>query len=350
MRRNQPQVVAASLVLLALVGGVIGTTLGLFEARRQTAEATRQIQIAIAETVEKEKARHAEATQRQQAERRLSQIEKANEILGSIFMDLNPRNEEQDGKPLAARLGERLNQATAQIEGEAIGDPLTVARTQLTLGRSQRGLGITEKAITLFTKARGTFEGQLGPDHLDTLESMDSLAAGYLAAGRLDRALPLLEETLALRKSKLGPDHPDTLTSMSNLALGYHHAGKFDLALLLGEETLALKKLKLGPDHPETLQSMNNLASGYVDTAKLDRATLLLEETVALRKSKLGADHPDTLMSMGNLAGPKPRQCCVRLSRPATPRNRIPGQRSTRCRCSEGPCWARKNTQRPSRA
>ena len=38
VRRNRPQVVAASLVLLALVGGIVGTTLGLVEARRQTAE------------------------------------------------------------------------------------------------------------------------------------------------------------------------------------------------------------------------------------------------------------------------------------------------------------------------
>ena len=97
--------VAASLVLLALVGGIIGTTLGLFEARRQTAEAEHQKQIAVAEAVEKEKARKAEATQRQQAEKRLTQIQKANEILGSIFKDLNPKNEEKDGKPLAARAG-----------------------------------------------------------------------------------------------------------------------------------------------------------------------------------------------------------------------------------------------------
>ena len=111
VRRNRPQVVAASLVLLALVGGIMGTTLGLFEARRQTAEAEHQKQIAIAEAVEKEKARKAEATQRQQAEKRLTQIEKANEILGSIFKDLNPKNAEKDGKPLwragrAARPGD----------------------------------------------------------------------------------------------------------------------------------------------------------------------------------------------------------------------------------------------------
>ena len=35
VRRNRPQVVAASLVLLALVAGIVGTTLGLVEARRQ---------------------------------------------------------------------------------------------------------------------------------------------------------------------------------------------------------------------------------------------------------------------------------------------------------------------------
>ena len=115
-------------------------------------------------------------------------------------------------------LGERLDQATAQIEGEAIGDPLAVARMQMTLGDSQLGLGYPEKAVALFTKARATFTAQLGPDHPDTLWSMNNLAFGYQAAGKLDRALPLFEETLALRKAKLGPDHPDTLASMNNLA------------------------------------------------------------------------------------------------------------------------------------
>ena len=63
----------------------------------------------------------------------------------------------------------------------------------------------------------------------------------------------LFEETLKLRKAKLGPEHPDTLFSMNNLALAYQAAGKPDLALPLFEETLKLKKAKLGPEHPDTL-------------------------------------------------------------------------------------------------
>ena len=59
-----------------------------------------------------------------------------------------------------------------------------------------------------------------------------------------------------MQKAKLGPDHPDTLASMNNLALSYADAGRNDRALKLREETLALQKAKLGPDHPDTLVSM----------------------------------------------------------------------------------------------
>ena len=54
-------------------------------------------------------------------------------------------------------------------------------------------------------------------------------------------------------KAKLGPDHPDTLKSMNNLAISYAGLGRHAEALKLNEETLALMKAKLGPDHPDTL-------------------------------------------------------------------------------------------------
>ena len=78
---------------------------------------------------------------------------------------------------------------------------------------------------------------------------MNNLASGYQAAGKLDQALPLFEETLALMKAKLGPDHPDTLTSMNNLAWlpGRREAGQ---ALPLFEETLALTKPSSAPTTP----------------------------------------------------------------------------------------------------
>jgi serine/threonine protein kinase len=281
VRRNRGPVLASSLVLLALLGGVIGTTFGL---------------------VRTERAARAERQAKETAQRRLTQVEKANEILGSIFEDLDPERAETEGKPLQALLGERLDHATSQLEGEVIGDPLAVARMQLTLGRSQLSLGYADRAIPLLSKARTTFTAQLGPDHRETLESMNGLAWGYREAGYLGLALPLFEDTLKRGKATLGPDDPLTLKSMNYLALVYQDSGELDRSLTLYEETLRRRKVMLGPDHEDTLQSMNNLALGYRAADKLGLAVPLFEETLKTTKAKLGPDHAHTLTIMNNLA------------------------------------------------
>ena len=55
----------------------------------------------------------------------------------------------------------------------------------------------------------------------------------YAVLGRYAEALKLREQTLALRKAKLGPDHPDTLSSMNNLAVSYAALGRQAEALKL---------------------------------------------------------------------------------------------------------------------
>jgi serine/threonine protein kinase/Tfp pilus assembly protein PilF len=337
VRRNRPKVAAALVVLLALVAGIVGTTLGLIEARRQE-------RMAIAASKEKEQARQAEALERRQAEKRLAQVEKANEILGATFKDLDPRNAQQEGKPLSALLGERLDQASAQIEGDAIGDPLTVARMQMTLGRSLMGLGYDEKAATLLAKAHETFAARLGVDHAETLNSLALLARSYSRTGNDVRLVPLFEEAFAVRKAKFGLDHPHTLVSMFNLATLYKDArmydralplfeellrlvranpksphfaiigpmrnladlysiaGKSDRALAIREEALEFSRAKLGPDDSNTLYCMRLLATALQGAGKHDRALVLLEEVVLLCKAKRGPDHPSTLSNMLDLA------------------------------------------------
>src|SRR5205807_9179281 len=106
----------ASLVVLALVGGICGTTVGLVRAEQAwQAEAQRA-----------EGERRAKDT----AEKRLAQVEKGSDLLGSIFEDLDPRLEEKDGRPLRAILRDRLDQTAAALEGDAVADPLVVARLQ----------------------------------------------------------------------------------------------------------------------------------------------------------------------------------------------------------------------------
>ena len=67
-----------------------------------------------------------------------------------------------------------------------------------------------------------------GPEHPDTLQSMDGLAATFFRLGRSKEQLNLYEECLEIRKRVLGQEHPDTLQSMDELAATYIAMGKYD--------------------------------------------------------------------------------------------------------------------------
>jgi tetratricopeptide (TPR) repeat protein len=145
-------------------------------------------------------------------------------------------------------------------------------------------------------------EWSLGPDHPDTLNARNSLAAAYQAADRVDEAIPLFEQTLIGRERLLGPDHPDTLTSRNNLANAYQDAGRVAEAIPLHEQTLAACERLLGADDPSTLTSRGNLATAYREAGRVDEAIPLFEQTLAARSRVLGTDHPDTRTSRNNLA------------------------------------------------
>jgi uncharacterized protein HemY len=85
-----------------------------------------------------------------------------------------------------------------------------VANLYRSLGRDAEAIKLNETTLALM-KAKM-------PDHHFTFNCMEGLAASYHNLGRHADALKLYEETLRLRKTKLGPDHPQTLHSMNELA------------------------------------------------------------------------------------------------------------------------------------
>ena len=274
VRKHRGAVTAACLIVVALLAGIVGTTLGLIEAN----------------------------TRRREAETNLRFASRGNAILGSVFEGLDPQASYETVSELRNALRDNLNKAVTELDGSALGDPLIVATMQYTLGVSLTGLGEYPQAIAVLEKAALTRKARLGPDHPDTLATKHRIADAHWIGGSADLALPLSEETYRLRKARLGPDHPDTLTSMNQLAFIYSMANKFDVGIPLAEEVLRLRKAKLGPDHKDTLMSMNDLAGQYELAKKSNLAMALHETTLNLTKAKLGPDHLDTLVSMYNLA------------------------------------------------
>jgi non-specific serine/threonine protein kinase/serine/threonine-protein kinase len=276
LRRNRKQVIAASVVLLALVGGVIGTTVGLLEAEKK----------------------------RKEAEQNLGFAKRVNQILGSVFAGLDPNANYATVADLRNALRDNLNKAEKELEGSAVGEPLEVAAMQMTLGSSLLGLGEYSLAVEVFGKALQTRQAKLVSDHPDTLISMYMLAWAYSVDGHPTKAVALYEETLEKMKAKLGPDHPQMLEIMSGLGVAYadRSSGQVAKAVPMLEEALEKSKVQLGHDHPHTLRIMDNLAGAYGRSGQIAKAVPLLEATLEKTKAKLGPDHPSTLLIMNNLA------------------------------------------------
>ena len=160
----------------------------------------------------------------------------------------------------------------------------------------------TLQAIAVGEPLAADLDRVLGPNHLDTLNSQNTLAVAYRAADRVADAVPLLERTLVAQTRVLGADHPDTLMSQNNLAAAYRDAGRSAEAILLFERTLAARERLLGADDPGTLNSRANLASAYEDAGRPAEAIPLFEQILAAQDRVLGVEHPDTLRTLGILA------------------------------------------------
>jgi serine/threonine protein kinase/tetratricopeptide (TPR) repeat protein len=335
--RNRMQVIAVGVVLFALIAGFVATTFGLIEARKQE-------QLARKERDEKETALRGEAEQRRIAETRLAKIDKGVEILGSVFTNLDPRSEEMGGDSLGVALGKQLDRAADELKGDAIGDPLVVAKLQNILGGTLYTLGHHARAVEVLESALATRAAILGADDKDTLRVRTRLCAVYLGIGQTQRAIEMFEHTLPALIQPFGAeddfvlksraqyanalvaggknekatqelvtvlqayhatgrvDDRSALVATNILAHAYLKAGEFRKAIPLLERILPVCEIKLGIDHLDTLIVRNNLAMGYHQAGEYARCVPLQQRTYEALLVKLGDEHPNTLAARLNLA------------------------------------------------
>ncbi|KAH8598596.1 Tetratricopeptide repeat-domain-containing protein, partial [Bisporella sp. PMI_857] len=101
-------------------------------------------------------------------------------------------------------------------------------------------------------------------------------------------------QTLARREKVLGPEHPDTLISMNNLAGVLEHQGRYEEAESVNRQTLARREKVLGPEHPDTLMGVYSLARLLENRHRYDESLVLYERACAAYSTVLGIDHLTT--------------------------------------------------------
>jgi tetratricopeptide (TPR) repeat protein len=201
--------------------------------------------------------------------------------------------------PSARRLFEREVEFRLQHQGP---DHQQTLNAMQNLAATRLAQGDLSGACTLQKQTLAIHRKLLPPGHPTILRAMSDLGATLLWQGDLGSARSLQQEVLAVQLEELGPEHPHTITSMLNLGSTLYAQGDWVSARELQERVLATSLKVLERDHPDTLMSMSNLALTLLALNDLKEARRLQEEALALRRQVLGAKHPDTLTSMNNLA------------------------------------------------
>ncbi|MGE4071356.1 MAG: tetratricopeptide repeat protein [Lysobacterales bacterium] len=144
-------------------------------------------------------------------------------------------------------------------------------------------------------------EAYFGVDALETVQSLQVLAALLGRSGDLEDASPLWQRSLDQLQARFGESDPRTISALDALGSNLGMLGEYEQALPIHLKTADWRRRHLGNEHPLTLQSMNGASVSLAKLGRLPEAIALARDVLALRTRTLGADHPLTLRSMLNL-------------------------------------------------
>jgi eukaryotic-like serine/threonine-protein kinase len=236
--------------------------------------------------------------EREHASRERDRADRITQFMINMFKVSDPS--EARGNTVTAR--EILDKSSTDIKTSLTKDPELQAQMLHVMGNVYSNLGLYPSAQSLQQQSMEIRQRVLGPEHPDTLKSMNNLAATLSDEGHPAEAEKLDREALDIQRRVLGPEHPDTLTSMNNLAAILSDEGHPAEAEKLYRETLDISRHVLGAESPATLASVNGLANALAREGYYGEAEKLYREMLDIERRILGPDHPATLTSLSNLA------------------------------------------------
>jgi len=263
-RRNRALVGGATIAVMALLSGTIGTSVGLLRANREASKAER--------------------------------------IQGFLQGMLESIGPEEMGKDVRVR--EVLDLASTQIETELAGQPEVEAAVRHTIGNSYEALGLYEQAEPHLRQSMELFQVHAGPGHPDTLTAMHDLALLLERSGKWSKAEELLRSVVETRVRLLGEDDRATLNTMNALGWLLFSRGRIDEAEALLRRTLALQRQCPDTPHGEFRATINNLANVLIERRNLDEAEALVREALdSAQKAGMSRDEPPVIGFDHTLAG-----------------------------------------------
>ena len=268
------QVVAASLLLLVLTGGIVGTSFGLYRAERA-----------------REKAEQAEG----ETKKRADELQKVADYQAKM-LQLDPA---EAGIRLMADLRTRH---AAALQKSKVSDAEQSTRTAA-FERELHAINATDAAVALLDRtvlapAVQTIESQFASQPLVDASLRATLGAVYHTLGRSEEALALHQRAYLLRKESLGEEHPATLASRLGIGKALGELQKLAEGEKTIRATLEAYQRVLGEAHLETLATKDALALQLYYQGKYEECDAVSRDVLDRRRRVQGSDHVDTLSTL----------------------------------------------------
>ena len=229
VRRHRAGVAVASVLALAVVGGIVGTSVGLIRAR----QAEQQARLAQAD-----------------AEREARTAGAVGELLMDVMFGADPL--QRMGKTFTVR--ELVDRAADRISPEVLEDPVVLAKMQGNLGLIYSNLGELPEAIELFQSAIATRDAA-GIGGRIQGETLNNLGWMLMIEGRNDEAEAVLQRGLEYLQGEDREDRTERARVMSNLGGVYQGQGRLNLSEQAHRDALELRR-SIDPDHRDVGMSL----------------------------------------------------------------------------------------------
>ena len=345
VRRHRSAVAAATIALVALVGGLAMSVHGLLQARAQRAiaeERSTQLETVAAFQQSMLEQMDMRAMGAELSEGLREQVGRAGPeaaaALDEVLFHASPPD-------LARRLvdGSLLSGAEEAIASDFAQQPLLDADLTASIAAVRAALGLGVEAARGYAHVAAIRERELGPADPATLDARRAQTAALLVAGDADGARRVIDqallhasalagndplrlrlehedanvlalagdraaareqlEALHLRAAEaLGEDSDVATGILNDLAILQSRMGDPAAGLVSMQRLAVIREREHGRDSLRTLGVLHNLGPMLAMTGDAEGAIELQREVVERRIRLFGAEHPDTLAARANLA------------------------------------------------
>lgn len=287
-RRNRGLVYGTAATMLALVGGIVGTTYGLLRAREQRDEALQA----------REAERIAKVTAQQETALALS----VNQFLNRMFESANPMGDAaQSHRDFTVR--EMLDVESQRLKEAFQDQPFVERELRVTIGKAYRVLGQFEQAELHLRRAMQLALQGATPRRDRVARIQRELGAVLVRKDQIDAGVEMLRASLATEREIGSPEGPDAVMAESQLAWALISQEKFDEAQPLLEHVIQVHERSDSREDRESLAgALNNLARLRRALDDNDAAEALYQRSLDLFAQLHGPDYAAIGTIENNLA------------------------------------------------